>query len=204
MALVDVNIEVGARPIPQDVAEFLTDSHARVEAFIADHLDDPVAGFVPSDYPMVYSMLRHITDAKLAPGAAFCEWGSGLGIVAGLAALLDFDVYGIEIEQDLVDDSENFLEQFDLHAQFACGSYVPQDGQALTDDADESSWLALSGANAYDALGLEIDDFDIIFVYPWPGEEQTVRRLFSRFASVGALLVTYRGLEEIRVTRKVN
>ncbi|MHC4993640.1 MAG: methyltransferase domain-containing protein [Planctomycetota bacterium] len=203
MALVEVNIPLEPCELPEDVSEYLTEASERIEAFIEGRLDDPVAGFVPSDYPMVYAALRHIHDHSLAPGAAFCEWGSGLGVVSGLAAMLGFDVCGIEIEQDLVDQAEAFLERFDLPAQFACGSYVPESGQKMTDQADEYSWLALSGANAYDELGLEIDDFDIVFVYPWPGEEQTVRKIFKRYASQGAVLVMYLGLEEICVFRKV-
>jgi hypothetical protein len=52
-------------------------------------------------------------------------------------------------------------------------------------------------------LQLDPDDFDIIFAYPWPGEEQVIFDLFADNAAVGALLLTYLGQEGLRLQRKV-
>ena len=35
-------------------------------------------------------------------------------------------------------------------------------------------------------LGLDPDDFDIVFAYPWPGEEQIIFDLFASHAATGA------------------
>ena len=48
------------------------------------------------------------------------------------------------------------------------------------------------------------DDFDVIFAYPWPGEEDVIMQLFDRYAAVGALLLTYHGIEELRIRRKAH
>ena len=51
-------------------------------------------------------------------------------------------------------------------------------------------------------MDLEIDDFDTIFAYPWPGEQRVIERLFDRFASDGALLMTYNGTDGVRLFRR--
>jgi hypothetical protein len=50
---------------------------------------------------------------------------------------------------------------------------------------------------------LDPDDFDVVFAYPWPGEEQVIFDLFAGSTAVGALLLTYHGLEGLRLHRKV-
>ena len=45
-----------------------------------------------------YRSLRALAATVEAPGRLFCEWASGLGVVAGLAALLEFDAFGIGCE----------------------------------------------------------------------------------------------------------
>jgi hypothetical protein len=42
-----------------------------------------------------------------------------------------------------------------------------------------------------------------VFAYPWPGEEQVIFDLFADTASVGALLLTYHGIDGVRLQRKV-
>ena len=68
---------------------------------------------------------------------------------------------------------------------------------------DDVAWLSTSGPDGYEELHLEPDDFDVIFAYPWPGEEQVIFDLFADCAAVGALLLTYHGQEGVRLQRKV-
>jgi hypothetical protein len=51
-------------------------------------------------------------------------------------------------------------------------------------------------------MGLDINDFDMVFAYPWPGEQHVIERLFDRFAADGALLMTYNGTEGVRLFRR--
>src|SRR6185503_19339475 len=90
--------------IPEAVRAFLSDAAMRTEAFIDENKNDPVVGFVPSDYEAIYRALRALQGgrvggggARLVPGNHFCEWGSGLGAVTSLAAMAGFDSVGIEI-----------------------------------------------------------------------------------------------------------
>ncbi len=64
--------------------------------------------------------------------------------------------------------------------------------------------LARAVAFYRDELGLEPTDFDLIFAYPWPGEEQVIYDLFDRFAAAGAVLITYHGVQGMRVQRKTS
>jgi hypothetical protein len=97
LALLDPAIDQ-SRPIPTRVRGVLEDAAVRVEQFIEGTLDDPVAGFVPSDYDLVYRTLEMVRNQT---GPEFCEWGSGLGVITCLAAMLGFDAVGIEIEPRL-------------------------------------------------------------------------------------------------------
>jgi protein-L-isoaspartate O-methyltransferase len=139
----------------------------------------------------------------------FCEWGSGFGVVAALAAMLEFDVCGIEIEGELLDASRQLAEDFDLPVDLVHGSFIPEGAQAFTEQAYSNSssdwaWIVTDADDAYDELGLEPDDFDVIFAYPWPGEESVLSGLFERVAAEGALLLTYNQFDSVRLRRKVS
>ena len=123
-------------------------------------------------------------------------------MVAFLASALGFDVYGIEIQPDLVNIANELAEEFELDARFVQGTFVPPGGEALTAGV-EYSWWDTSEADGYEELELDPEDFDVFFGYPWPGEESVFSALFARFASVGALLINYHGVSGVRVQRKL-
>jgi hypothetical protein len=121
--------------------------------------------------------------------------------------MLEFDACGIEIDRPLYDNSVSLAEDFGLPANFVLGSFVPPGGEALaeevyTDNGGEFFWLETNADDAYDVLGLDPDDFDVIFAYPWPGEERVIERLFDHFAAAGALLLTYVQFDLVHVRRK--
>lgn len=200
--LLPISLPVEPRPLPTAVERLLRDVDQRIELFQQARKDTPIAGFVPSDFPTVYHALTSLAELNLAAGHRFLEWGSGAGAITCLAAMLDFDAIGIEIEPDLVEIAIGLAEDHEIDAQFVCGSFVPAEEDALLDGQEAVNWLRSDGANAYEELDLEPDDFDVIFAYPWPGEEQIVFDLFAKTAAVGALLVTYHGQEGMRVVRK--
>ncbi|MCP5067966.1 MAG: hypothetical protein GY946_15500, partial [bacterium] len=61
--------------------------------------------FVGSELTTVDRALSRIQAECLARGPVFCEWGSGLGGVCGVAALNGFTPLGIEIQKDLVESA---------------------------------------------------------------------------------------------------
>lgn len=203
MALQTVELNLLSEPVPEEVTALLREADLRAEAFRNARLDQPVTGFVSSDGALVYEAMRAIVENRLATGAKFCEWGSGLGVATCLAAFCGFDACGIEIVPELVEEAQDLADEAELTVELVCGSYVPEEGDHLLDFLEEFAWVQLGGHCGYDLLDLDPDDFDVVFSYPWPGEEPFVDALFDRFAADGALLLTYLGVEDIRLMRKV-
>lgn len=184
-------------------AELIDDAQGRIERFIhKTHRTDPVPSFVASDFLMVDQALGAVLERDLAPGPAFCEWGAGFGVVAGLAALRGMDAYAIEINRGLVSACERLMADHGIDVTLAQGSLVPEGGDEIVDAMAQQAWLLTNEHPAYDELGLDLDDFDLVFAYPWPGEESLVEALFDAFAAEGALLLTYHGMNEIKLQRK--
>ncbi len=208
MPLVDIEISINGSVLPDDVVVFLREADLRVSQFV-ENSPIRVTGFVPSDFVTVYRALRAISEANLAPGTSLCEWGSGFGVVASLAAMLGFKVCGIEIERDLVDASRRLADDFGLPVEFVHGSFVPSSAEAYAEEAyadnnAESFWLVTDADDAYDESGLNPDDFDVVFAYPWPGEEILIESLFEKYAAEGALLLMYNQYNSVRLQRKVS
>ena len=151
----------------------------------------------------MYHALDWIASAHLAAGRRFLEWGSGIGVVACLAAELGFDAIGIEIEPALVEIAESLAADHEVDVEFACGSYVPNGAEPFVDIAGEVTWLRTDRPDSYADLDLEPEDFDLIYAYPWPGEEQVIFDLFENCAAVGSLLLTYHSQDGLRLQRKV-
>ena len=208
MPLVDIDISINGSVLPDDVVAFLREADLRVSQFVRNS-PIRVTGFVPSDFVTVYHSLRAITEANLAPGTSLCEWGSGFGVVASLATMLEFKACGIEIERGLVDASRRLADDFGLPVEFVHGSFVPSGAdadveEAYADSSTEYFWLVTDADDAYDELGLDPDDFDVVFAYPWPGEECLIEGLFEKYAAEEALLLTYNQYNSVRIRRKVS
>jgi hypothetical protein len=197
MPLVDLTLPAVGTAVPADVRAFLREAERRIEEF---QRSSRVPAFVPSDYPRVYATLRAVADTTVAPGRRFCEWGSGFGVVATLAAMLHFDSFGIEVDGALVDAAGQLAADFDVPVEFVHGSFIPWGGDAHADGV--FAWLTTDGGGAYEEIGLDPSDFDVVFAYPWPDEEDVTGDLFERYAGIGAVLMTYHGGDDIRLRRK--
>ena len=197
MPLIELAVPADGGAPPPAARALIREAGRRIERF---QRPGRAPAFVPCDFVRAYGALR--AAAAAAPGRRFCEWGSGFGVVAGLAALLDFDACGIEIDADLTAAARRLADDFGLPVEFACGSFVPPGGEACLDAGGAYAWLATGAGDGYDELGLGPDDFDVIFAYPWPDEEAAVAALFGRYAAAGALLLTYHGGEGFRLRRK--
>jgi len=200
MPLIDVPPPAQAGRPPRAVREFLREADQRIGPLL---LRGRVPAFVPCDFEAAYAALSGLAAATLARGPVFCEWGSGLGVVAGLADLLGFEASGIEAEALLVDQARRLAEDFGLGVEFAHGSFVPPGGETLVHAGGQYAWLTTESDDAYAELGLDPVDLDVVFAYPWPDEEAVTEDLFERYAGPGALLVTYHGGTEVRFRRKV-
>jgi hypothetical protein len=195
MPLIDLPLLVPATPPPAPVAALLREAARRIRRFRSEHR---IGAFVTSDYGRIYKTLEALLSLDALAGQRFCEWGSGFGVVACLAAMLGFDAYGIEIEHELVEAAQQLADDFDLPVEFLHGSFIPA-GAAT---AGTYSWLTTREATGYDDPGLKADECDLIFAYPWPDEETVIEELFERYAADGAVLFTYHDIQPMRLRKK--
>ncbi len=208
MSLVDIKISNHSSVLPNEIDTFLREADLRVSQFL-ENSQRRTSGFVPSDFKTVYLALQAIIDENLASGNLMCEWGSGFGVVASLASMLEFTACGIEVDQALVEASRRLADDFDLPVEFALGSFIPSGAEFLAEEAyvDNNaaySWLITDAEDGYDELQCSLEDFDVVFAYPWPGEDYLISSLFEKYAAEGALLLTYDYPETVRLRRKVN
>ena len=186
-------------PIPTHIRAFLREADRRIRRYHRRHRN---FAFVPCNYGAAYGILQQLAAQAEAAGTLFCEWGSGFGVVTCLAALLEFDAYGIEVDSTLVRASRRLAADFDVPVEFAQGSFIPAGDRILMRVAGSFASLTTTEAPAHEELGLATEDFGIIFAYPWPDEERALGQLFERHAGAGALLVTHHGGEDFRLCRK--
>jgi predicted O-methyltransferase YrrM len=202
MRLAEIEPELTAASLPANVAALLAQSRQLV-AKLEKQAHADFAAFVPSDFELVYRALVSIQSRRLATGRRFVEWGSGLGVVTCLAQWVGFDAVGIEIEPRLVNMAQVLAAEHHVGAQFVCGSFIPAGANVRLERLADIAWLSTDGPDAYTELELDADDFDLVFAYPWPGEEQVIFDLFADCAAVGTLLLTYHGQDGMRLQRKV-
>jgi hypothetical protein len=204
LALSRISIDPARPKIPADVLELLAAGHRRVDQFTRKQ-PAQVRGFVPSCYETVWHALNHVTKQDLAQGRLFCEWGSGVGIVAMMAAILGYESYGIEINLELVDAANDLADEFEIPVEFVHGSFVPGAAEVLLDqaftDADGDISFDTYADRAYDDLGLDLFDFDLVFAFPWPNDVPFMKEIFSQCASDGALYLTYGDAEDVHLFR---
>ena len=135
--LVDVPIECDVVALPARARRFLNEAERRILDF---QQSAKIPGFVPSDFERVYAVLQTISEQSLAAGPRFCEWGSGFGVVAGFAAMLGFETFGIEIELELVEACAGIgrrlriagrIRARQLHSAWRRGAFRSADGLLL-------------------------------------------------------------------------
>ncbi|MCA9213307.1 MAG: hypothetical protein KDB27_09595 [Planctomycetales bacterium] len=209
MPLANIECNVDDSFIPVNVETLIKAADARVKAFIDRKCDTQFAGFVPSESKLVYGALRGLIQSGALNGNSFCEWGSGFGTVTCLAAALGLKAFGIELEARLINASRQLATDFNLPAQFVRGSFVPTKKRSMADEAFQDTmgiypWLKSQSGDAYQQLGRQLNSFDIVFAYPWPGEEYFVQQLFSETATRGSLLLMYHDDSSFTILKKMH
>ena len=150
--------------------------------------------FVAADYERVLEALL----SQRAPGLRFLEWGSATGVVTIMADLLGFEAYGIELDSRLVDIARALAKQYDSRACFAEGSFLPAGYRWRPSDGDGRLGTIGQGPSGYPALGHPLDDFDVVYAFPWSGEEPMMRDLMRQYGRKGARLLLH-GDSDVRV-----
>lgn len=187
--------------IPDRVDRLIVETEKRITSFVEKNSKGEFFGFIQSDFRATYQALSWLKGTHHALGTSFCEWGSGIGAVAMLAAIAGFRSCGIEVKDALVEESISLAGDFNVKVEFVSGSFIPEDSHDLLSAPEEFAWLDLTAEPAYDELGYDPDNFDVVFAYPWPSEQHLIFELFEDCASNGALLLTYHGENGIRLHR---
>jgi hypothetical protein len=199
LTLSDVAFDPACVRPPPHVRRFLRAAGRRV---LCAQLRHRVAAFVSSDFGLAYSALTALSEGALPAGDRMCEWGSGMGVVCCLAEMTGFRACGIEARRCLVKGARRLAADFDLPAEFACGSFVPREQRTRLLAGRAFGSLSRGGRCGHEALGAAADEFDLIYAYPWPDEEDLVADLFDACARTGALLLSYHGAGEMRLRRR--
>ena len=141
--------------------------------------------FVAADYDRI---LRALISVR-APGQRFLEWGSATGVITIMADMLGFEAYGIELDPQLVDTARALAARYGSGARFAAGSFLPGGYRYRPRDGDARLGTIGKGDSAYPQLGHPLDDFDVVFGYPWGGEEPMMLDLMRAYGSPDARLL---------------
>ena len=117
--------------------------------------------------------------------------GSASGVIAIMADFLGFEAYGIEIDTELVEVARRLAERHGSDARFAAGSFVPSGYVWKSGTGDDRLGTLALGEPAYAALGCDLSYFDVVFAYPWDGEEPVLRDIMRRHGATHATLLLH-------------
>jgi hypothetical protein len=145
--------------------------------------------FVPGDYGGILQALLEFR----APGGGlkFLEWGSATGVVVIMADLLGFEAYGIELDAGLVSIARSLAERYESRARFVAGSFLPTGYRWRPKTGDGRLGTIGQGVSAYAELAHGLDDFDLVYAYPWSGEEPMMLDLMRAYGSSKAHLLLH-------------
>jgi hypothetical protein len=154
--------------------------------------------FVAADYEIVLRTLL----ALRAPGLRFLEWGSATGVVTIMADLLGYEAYGIELDPQLVEVARGLAAKHGSAARFAAGSFLPAGYRYRPRDGDGRKGTIGDGVSGYCELGHPLDDFDLVYGYPWGGEEPLMLDLMRAYGAPDARLLLHGTAVGMRIFRR--
>ena len=189
----EVDAVLGAR-----LTSLLEEGRTIWSRFDSDVRQQQFHPFMPSDYERV---LRALLSLR-GPGLRFLEWGSATGVITIMADLLGFEAYGIEIDPELVATARDLAERSESDARFAVGSFLPDGYEWKPDSGDGRLGTIGRGASGYPELGRGLEDFDLVFAFPWDGETPIMHDLMQRRGGSGASLLLYHSTEGLQVYRR--
>ena len=202
-----IDYEAESPEVPEPFASLIQDADDHWDKFWAQKLNKRYPQYVASVPAQVYAAFKYVRDEGLALGEHFIEWGSGFGVATSLASLLGFEATGIELEDGLVEIAESLAEKHQTGAEFITTTYIPEgyisyDHVGGSDIVPYESFGHQAEPPRYDGMDIGLDEIDVFFVYPWPGEQEMMLKLFQSVASEDAILIAYYGNQEICIYRK--
>ena len=104
----------------------------------------------------------------------------------------------------LVTTARALATRFASQAQFVTGSFLPTGYRRL--GGDDASDTIGDGPSGYLQLGRALDDFDVVFGYPWDDDAPLMHDLMRQYGRPDALLLlndTERGVRAFRGGREL-
>lgn len=140
--------------------------------------------FVAADYDVVRATLE-----ALPTRGRFLELGSASGVITVMADVLGFEAFGIELDASLVRTAREFAARHKSGAQFALGSFLPTGYRWKGASKERDSEWTGDGPSGYLQLGRALDDFDVVFGYPWRGEAPMMLDLMKQYGNPDSILL---------------
>ncbi len=203
MALIEIPLNLSDdQPLLKPLETWIAAARERIELYWDHFSKQPLPQYVECDFDLVASALVEVVDRQLSDGKLFVEWGCGFAVVTGIAAILGLDAIGIEAEEMLCTEGRKLFSKNGIEAEIWQGNFLPAGARGLAEDTDPLVSLTHYIPPAYEANNMRLDDFAIVFAYPWPGEEHFLKVVFDRYARSDALLLMFRGPFHIELYRK--
>jgi hypothetical protein len=162
--------------------------------------DDGFEAYVPADYAAVLVSLQGLQGKA----TSILEWGSGLGVVTIMASRMGFDAYGIEIAPQLIDHARDLAAKYGPNALFAQGSFVPNDYSWNPEMGEDGTRTDFDAPDGYDQFDMRLDDFDVVYAYPWPDEHAVFADMLRGRGRPGGIFLTYdvrEGMQKKRIRK---
>ena len=118
-----------------------------------------------------------------------------------MADLLGFDSCGIELDSSLVEVARGFATRWRSNARFAAGSFIPMGWEWRPSDGNGRLGTIGRGSSGYLELGRSLDEFDVVYAFPWKGEEPMMLDLMRCHGRQDAYLLLHTAQNETRTYR---
>jgi hypothetical protein len=184
----EIDDALGAR-----LKDLCAEGWAFFERFDREVREREFHSFIASEYEVVLdSLIAHRAPGPRGPPRLkFLELGSASGVITIMADLLGYEASGIEIDTSLVATARALAARFESKARFVAGSFFPSGFVFKTASGDVRTGTMGAGISAYLELGFALDDFDVVFGYPWGGEEPVMLDLMKRYGNPEGLLLLH-------------
>ena len=210
MPIEEIDLKIEGKKLPEKVKNYLRDANKRIDELFETERNRKVPQFIPCNDELLYHWLAAIKTSELCLDKVYCEWGSGYGVGACLASLLGYESYGIEIERSLIEASRKLAEDSNIAVTIIERDYMPEgfecyegSGGAELIKPENYTYGEKNGFRpSYEGMDADLDEVDIFFIYPWPGEQEFVLEFFQAVAADGALCLIYLGDDEFGLYQK--
>ena len=210
MPIEEIDLKIERKKLPEKVKNYLRDANKLIDELFETERNRKIPQFIPCNDELLYHWLAAIKTSELCLGKVYCEWGSGYGVGACLASLLGYESYGIEIEKSLTEASRKLAEDSNIAVTIIERDYMPEgfecyegSGGAELIKPENYTYQDRSGLRpGYEGMDANLDEVDLFFIYPWPGEQEFVLEFFQAVAADGALCLIYLGDDEFGLYKK--